>query len=148
MVLPVPTPQGFACLQATTQGSSPNSLTSSKAPFASLILLLNQVAISTQRPTKDRHRPPDAFWLQRLQPAAQKNASDGTVCLGRTVSINHPSQERRLWKGRSCKRYSAEDRVPIILNSAGSSFRATLINIYSWIQRTGLPQTLIIEFNS
>ena len=37
-VAPTPTPQGFACLQATTQGPS-NSLTNSKAPFASLILL-------------------------------------------------------------------------------------------------------------
>jgi len=66
--------------------------------------VLNQVAISTQRPTKDRHRPPYALWLQRLQPAAQKNASDGPVCLGRTISLIFPSQERRLLDRRSRKR--------------------------------------------
>ena len=55
--------------------------------------VLCQGTLATQRATKDRHCTPHAFWLQRHQPAAQKNASARPVCLGRTISLSFPSQE-------------------------------------------------------
>ena len=57
--------------------------------------ILCQDARTAQRTAKDRHSPPDALWLQCLQPAAQKNAPARPVNTGRTISIASLSRKRQ-----------------------------------------------------